>query len=46
MQTLPDWPALIAALPNWRGHAGAWAGQLGDQPDLAARLLGFVRKIR
>lgn len=46
MQTLPDWPALIPALPNWRGHAGAWAGQLGDQPDLAARLLGFVRKIR
>ena len=45
-KTLPDWPALISVLPEWREHARAWAQQLGEQPDLASRLLGFAREIR
>jgi uncharacterized repeat protein (TIGR03837 family) len=45
-QTAADWSALVAALPRWRVHARAWAEQLGNQSDLASRLLGFARKIR
>lgn len=45
-QTLPDWSALISGLPVWREYASAWGEQLGNQPDLASRLLGFARKIR
>ena len=45
-QAASDWPALVSALPRCLVHAGAWAGQLGNQSDLASRLLGFARKIR
>jgi uncharacterized repeat protein (TIGR03837 family) len=45
-QTSSDWPALVSALPRCLVHAHAWAGQLGNQSDLASRLLGFARKIR
>lgn len=45
-QTASDWPALVSALPRCLVNAGAWAGQLGNQSDLASRLLGFARKIR
>ena len=45
-QTPPDWPALVSALPLCVAPARAWAGQLGNQSDLASRLLGFARKIR
>ena len=41
-----DWSALVTALPRWLPHARAWAEQLGNQSDLASRLLGFARKIR
>jgi uncharacterized repeat protein (TIGR03837 family) len=45
-QTAADWSALVTALPRWRVRARDWAGQLGNQSDLASRLLGFARKIR
>ncbi len=41
-----NWLALVKALPGWSIHASAWARQLGNQSDLASRLLGFARKIR
>lgn len=45
--TLPaDWQAIMNDLPAWSVHARAWATALGNQSDLASRLLGFARKIR
>jgi uncharacterized repeat protein (TIGR03837 family) len=41
-----NWLALVKKLPGWSIHARGWAGQLGNQSDLASRLLGFARKIR
>ncbi len=41
-----DWQAMMNDLPAWSVHAHAWAGALGNQSDLASRLLGFARKIR
>ncbi|HEY5365892.1 MAG TPA: elongation factor P maturation arginine rhamnosyltransferase EarP [Casimicrobiaceae bacterium] len=36
------WPALRAALPVLRGHAGDWAARLGALPELSASLVDFV----
>ena len=41
----PDWPALLAALPALRMHAGQWAQALGAQRELAAGLIEFAGKI-
>lgn len=41
-----DWQAMMNDLPAWSVPARAWAAALGDQSDLASRLLGFARKIR
>lgn len=41
-----DWLALLQALPDWSVHGRAWAQALGNQTDLASRLLGFAREIR
>ncbi|MEO0317431.1 MAG: hypothetical protein RL404_1108 [Pseudomonadota bacterium] len=41
----PGWPALLAALPAWRLHAGHWAARLGAQTELAAGLIEFAGKI-
>lgn len=45
-QARPDWSALVTALPRCLVHARGWAERLGNQSDLASRLLGFARKIR
>ena len=41
----PDWPALLAALPQLQAHALQWAAQLGAQRELAAGLIEFAGKI-
>ena len=41
----PEWPALLAALPQLQAHALQWAAQLGRQRELAAGLIEFAGKI-
>ena len=42
----PRWSALVRELPALRAHATVWAQQLAALPDLAGRLLSFVRELR
>jgi uncharacterized repeat protein (TIGR03837 family) len=39
------WPALLGALPALQVRAQAWARELADMPDLAARLAEFAGKV-